>query len=307
MNRLNTWVLGATGYVGSSVMRSLFKHPQTGELITPVVHKSLPPPDFEQCNVLTGALENFEFEWLEKFPPSTFIHAARIAGATPLLRGFAAKKGEKANKVWFNELSKLATPPKVIYVSGTLMYGNLPKNQMAAENHPLNPVAFAKHYAYAERPFENAHNHLDVRMVRPAWILGPNSWFEIFFYKPAIKKGFVPIYGNGQQLMSLIHIDDCGGLILHAARNGTPGLSYNIFAAPPIHQIEFSNIVAEKMGLKTSFVTGSAVPNEASAALTSNIPVATLHKGWWSEFDFQYPTVELMVCDVLARLKAKRT
>jgi nucleoside-diphosphate-sugar epimerase len=305
MNKQNIWVLGSTGYVGKSIMHSLIQDfiPE-GHMVSPIIHKALAPPEFEGCNTLSGSLQNFNSFWLKKFPPSGLIHAARMAGANPLLRALAAQRGLHGNKKWLAMLSDLDKTPPIVYVSGTLVYGNLNKGQVAHEGYPLNPTAFAKHYSKAEQPFENARYKLDIRMVRPPWIIGPSSWFYHFFYKPAMQSGFVPIYGEGNQLMSLIHIADCGKMIVHALRNGMPSTNYNIFAAPPISQAEFSHLVAGFLNLKCDYATKKShfLKREQLEALTSNTPVKTNHNDWFASFDFKFPNVPAMIEDVILQL-----
>jgi nucleoside-diphosphate-sugar epimerase len=226
------------------------------------------------------------------------------------MRKVAAHKGGKANEKWLRVLGEMNPNLPIVYVSGTLMYGNLQQGVVALEDHPLHPVAFAEHYHTAEKPFENAALAQDVRMVRPAWIIGPNSWFYSFYYLPAKKWGAVPIYGDGEQLMSLIHIRDCGGLITHALKNGTPNTNYNIFAAPPIKQVDFATLVAKLLQVKVAPYQPNGVQkhlhSDELAALTSNIPVGTQHTDWFAAYPFLYPTVSEMVTAVLTELEAGR-
>ncbi|MCH8554258.1 MAG: NAD(P)-dependent oxidoreductase [Schleiferiaceae bacterium] len=307
----NTWVLGATGFVGGAVVASLLEQKLPHEKLTTLVHKTLPPPHFEHCNTLTGSLEQFDFSWLKRFPPTGLVHAARMAGSHPIMRKVAAHKGRKANEKWLRVLGEMNPNLPIVYVSGTLMYGNLEKGVVAREQQPLHPIAFAKHYHTAEKPFEYAHQAQDVRMVRPAWIIGPHSWFYHFYYLPAIKQGVVPIYGDGEQLMSLIHIRDCGGLITHALKKGTPNTNYNIFAAPPIKQVDFAALVAKLLQVKVAPYQPNGAQKQLKsdelAALTSNIPVGTQHTDWFAAYNFLYPTVAEMVTAVLTALEAGRS
>jgi nucleoside-diphosphate-sugar epimerase len=40
--------------------------------------------------------------------------------------------------------------------------------------------------------------------------------------------------------MSIVHVDDCAGLLEHAARHALPMSIVNVFAAPPLRQIELA-------------------------------------------------------------------
>ena len=72
-------------------------------------------------------------------------------------------------------------------------------------------------------------NLLKVSIVRPPWIIGNGSWFNSFFLNKSKKYGFVTVYGNGENWMSLIDVEDCAGLIINIIKNCEPGQVYNIY------------------------------------------------------------------------------
>ena len=94
---------------------------------------------------------------------------------------------------------------------------------------------------------------MKVSIVRPPWIIGNGSWFYSFFLNTSKKYGFVPVYGNGENWMSLIDVEDCAGLIINIIKNCKPS-TYTIYIAPEqyVKQIDFcrelSNIL--KMDVK---------------------------------------------------------
>ena len=45
----------------------------------------------------------------------------------------------------------------------------------------------------------------------------------IHFVNTSKKYGFVPVYGNGENWMSLIDVEDCAGLIINIIKNCEPG------------------------------------------------------------------------------------
>jgi nucleoside-diphosphate-sugar epimerase len=100
---------------------------------------------------------------------------------------------------------------------------------------------------------------LPLSIVRPPWVLGSGSWFQQFYLNTASKSGKVPLFGDGSNLMSLIHVDDCAAQIISVALGGTPGKTYNLCAMPPVTQQEFVTELCRLTGASTYPVPADAV------------------------------------------------
>lgn len=265
----------------------------------------------EDSNHFMCSLEDIKEEWLIKFPPRVIFHCARMAGSTPSKRKKAAVNGRKANERLISILEKLESPPTVIYCSGTLMYGE--QTHAADENAALNPVGYAREYIEAERPWLDAQKNglLDIRMARPAWIFGPASWFYYFFLKPAWTNGHVPFYGDGEQKMSLIALEDCASQLIHSYQFGERGLNYNLFGFEPISQKEFAKRVGEELNLTIQPIDRKTVENEygttVAEALCSNIPVSTVHDSWKEKYPSKYSDLSKLISTTLQRASALRS
>lgn len=290
------WVLGATGYVGRAVVNHLLRT-EPGAHIVAVGHWTLDTELMERTHFLMAPLDDFDFGWLDRFPPHTVVHCARMAGATPAARRRAARRGHRANVRWRTALESLKHPPKVVYCSGTLMYGNA--TDRITEDFPLNPIAYARAYEYAERPWREPGGKLDVCMAFPAWIFGKDSWFEHFFYRPALAAGAVPYYGDGSQQMSLVHLEDVAGKLVHVARHGTPGAHYNIFGLEPVSQREFAEAVARELNASTVQVAEPRVDKDVREALLSSMPVGTHHRTFFEGYHAQFTELQALVSAVV--------
>jgi nucleoside-diphosphate-sugar epimerase len=299
----NIWVLGATGYVGKALTLELLAQKErglwAGYRINTLGHRTMDAEIMERTNFFMSDLATLDTQWWERFPPAVVFHCARLAGSTDGARSKAARRGAQANARLIRFLEDAPWRPTVVYCSGTLMYG--PQTSPATEVVSLNPVAYARHYLHAEQPWldAQARGHLDVRMARPAWIIGPDSWFKAFFYNPLQPNRPIPYYGSGEQRMSLIHINDCAGQLIHAWTHGTPLSNYNLFSGAPIPQWEFSQMVAGLTGNSTSHVTEEQLHKQVgktvAEALLSDIPVDTLHQTWKGAYAPQFGGVSQMV------------
>ncbi|QNR24408.1 NAD-dependent epimerase/dehydratase family protein [Croceimicrobium hydrocarbonivorans] len=302
------WVLGATGYVGKALSLELLKDTNEKSLITCFGNRRVDLELMERSNLILNPLEELEEHWLKRFPPKVIYHCARLAGTSPKKRKEAALKGEKANRRLIALLKKMEKPPVIVYCSGTLMYG--PQSEEIDESAPLAPTAYAKQYAIAEQPWIEAQQEgiLDVRMARPAWIFGPDSWFLHFFLKVAWEHGAVPYYGDGQQMMSLLPLGDCAGQLKHCYQEGEPGKDYNLYGFAPISQKEFAEAVARIMGLPTRNIPLEeclkSFGETVTEALCSNIPVRTQHQAWKEKYQPYFQDLDSLLKTVIDKAAA---
>lgn len=306
------WVLGATGYVGQLVTHRLFSERKkgnwSGHLIT-LGQKTILPWIMERTNFHLYPLGAIPLTLFTKYPPDAIYHCARIAGSNDRSRRIAARKGYAANERLISFIKEAQFKIPLVYCSGTLMYGNTVDK--VNEDAALFPIAYARAYEYAERPWVKAAEtgEMDIRIARPGWILGPDSWFEHFFYKPALRNGKVPIYGDGNQYMSIISVEDCAGQLIHLMERGLPNQSANLFGFEPIKQKDFALLVAQFLETTTMEISASETKNSFGTtvfeALTSSTPVTTKHKEWRSAYKPLYTDLAALVESTIRRLQAK--
>lgn len=265
----------------------------------------------EDLNIFSGSISDFDPQWFNKYPPDVIFHLARPAGSFYIIRTLAARKAAKANERLINIIDNLPHKPVVIYVSGSLMYGPQEPDNLAFENTAINPTSYAKHYIVGEMPWINTQKEgsLDIRFARPAWILGPASWFREFYWNYYKQTGKIPCFGEGTQLMSLVQLEDCSRMINQLSLTGSKSQNLNIFSGDPITQSGFSNAIARK--LNTSIHQISKVelqrrfgPTVASALLSS-IPLATLYPDHHKQSGILYPDADAMIDKALNLLKDK--
>ena len=307
----NIWILGGTGFIGKSLVSQLSNN--SDNILHLLIHKNMHYQDLELFNTFTGSLESFDLRWLEKYPPDIIYHLARLGGGNFLTRTLAAQKGAKANLRLISFLSNLKSPPIVVYVSGSLMYGNQTQERMADELTGLSPVSYARTYIQAEEPWIEAQQkcQLDIRFARPGWIIGSESWFKFFYWKPFLKTGKIPMYGDGRQLMSLIHVEDCAGLIIHLGEFGITNQNLNIFCGQPITQVKFSETLANLLDAEIepipiqnlSRIYGKTI----SEAFSTSIPLQTKYTELVKGYKFRYPDLKSMFIQNLFVLKNQKS
>jgi nucleoside-diphosphate-sugar epimerase len=301
------WIFGGTGFIGNALVSQLALNRNNRLFL--LLHRTLNFEKYEAFNSFVGSLTGFDFTLFKRYPPDIVFHLARFAGENALTRSFASETAYRANLRLASYLGNLKNPPVVVYVSGSLMYGQRANGNQAAENDPLNPLAFARYYMRGEQPWIEAQKSgiLDVRFARPGWIIGPSSWFKVFFWNYYLKTGQIPFYGDGSQLMSLVGLQDCARLIDLLVREGKERQNLNVFTLPPASQIEFSRFLAGRLN---TTVTGVPLLNvvrkygkTVASALTSSIPLSTEYPELYRNFQPVTPDLGTMLDATLTVLK----
>ncbi len=303
----NCWVLGGTGFVGTALVEQFTM--DANYTLHMLVNKRVASPQLEQYNCIQGDLGSLDLKWFERYPPQVLFHLARIAGSNPIRRKLAARKGKRANQRLIKYFLKQENRPTTVYVSGSLVYGNQEGKTNADEKSEINPLAYARAYIQAEKPWMNQLNDLSmhVKIARPGWIIGPGSWFRRFFWNHYERFGTVPVYGSGNQLMSLIHIEDLARALVMMPDQGNA--INNLFVGQPIPQSQFTKLMADLLGCGIQIITQSEIQRKwghaEAEALCSSIPMSTNHPAFLDQVDFQYQSPESMLERTLFVLKSK--
>ena len=238
-------VLGGSGFIGGPLVRSLVA---AGIRTSCLVHRS--PPPVAQAHSLHGSVDLFRWRTIERDPPDVIFHLARI----PRRRRFDGPAIRARNRIasarllcW---LASCPRPPLLVYVGGTLAYGSHGETTVTEET-PFAPISFARDYHVAEISWLRALPWTDapILIARPAWVLGAGSWFGAYFRRAIREERSVPLYGDGTNWMSLVHVEDCAGLLIHLARRAPLMTVMNLFSGLPLRQIELSERLACLTGL----------------------------------------------------------
>lgn len=299
------WIMGASGYVGQHIFNAAVEQTDDSSKLVLFGHRNIPYKRFERFNTITADLKRFDFDWYDRFTPKHIFFSARIAGGNPSRRKKAGESGRKANERFLQELKFKGFQDNLVYVSGSLNYGNQPKGTLANEQTNICPTGYAKYYGMAEKPFLDTMG-MKVKMARPAWILGPDSWFKVFFWQWARQTKTVPYFGTGEQMMSVLSVADCGRLVYRLKDYDVK--VQNLCTYPPISQREFSEMVAEVLQLETVQVSREELAQKLDLdtveALCSNIPLTTNHPEFYRGFTPEFPSLKELVKRTLYVLNA---
>jgi nucleoside-diphosphate-sugar epimerase len=293
-------VLGGSGYIGAPLVRALVA---AGVRTSCLVHHR--PPPVPGVRTLTGSIDRFRWRALEDDPPDAIFHLARI----PRRRRFDAPVIRMRNRVasarllyW---LASCPRPPLAVFVGGTLAYGSH-SEALVTEETALSPVSFSRDYHAAEVPWLQLRAGHDAPLViaRPAWVLGPGSWFETYYGRPIRQERSVPLYGDGDNWMSLVHVEDCAGLLVHLARHAPPMTVMNLAAGPTLRQREFSDRLAGLTGLPIRRISVDELAERHGRAVREafvfSARVGTIHGALARSYQPRHPDLDADLAALLA-------
>jgi nucleoside-diphosphate-sugar epimerase len=286
----HTLILGASGYLGSAYARHL---QAAGGWMSCLVHNSMLPEDLAPQRVFHGSLLTFPWRKLEQEPPQSIVHFARISGPGRHGRRLAAALSALANKRLLSWIEKQAQPPRLILVAGTLAYGAAAA-AIVDEDHALQPAGFARQYALGEAPILRAlaAQKTPIQIMRPAWVYGPRSWLRSFYFMPMRERRVVPLYGSGDNWISLIHVEDAAALIHFLSLERVPGQTYNLICGDPIRQADLAEMLGRISGLPVKRISQEEFPGRDSGvweSLTFSQRTASRHAGLYRSHGFRHP------------------
>jgi 2-alkyl-3-oxoalkanoate reductase len=121
-----------------------------------------------------------------------------------------------------------------IYTSGASVYGS--QQGIHEETAMLDPCRIAEPYAAGEQLAINAFHEkgIPAMVLRPAGVYGFGGVFGRFWSGPMLKGKRTGIPGDGKQLFSFIHIEDCAGVFVRCVENPMPGEIFNISDDEPV-------------------------------------------------------------------------
>ncbi len=255
MSGIRCLVIGGTGFIG----RKLTKCLECSKTL--LVHRREPD---EQIEILRGS-----FLKLDRRSLSKFTHVVQLAKAHSrfpvhrfLLSLLAGFKNRQISS-WVRHFT---------YFSGTLVYGN----GRCDERSRISPVGYARIYYFQECFLQRNK----VAILRPSWVLGEGSWFEKFYLR-GMKDGYVPMYGNGKNVMNIISLEDVAVLSCKLILSESLGI-YNVCSPFNITQEELCTAISDITGLPIKRMEFHEVVKRYGyltwEALTFSLEVLSIHE-----------------------------
>jgi len=293
----NVVIIGSSGFLGSAVTKELITN---GFQVYATKNKRTVPRE-PGLTVIEGGIKSLTTRTLDRISPVAIFHCARPV--VPRLRRwgriFAARKAMRYNRFLLSQIAATRYRPVLIFASGSLVYGN--SDAPRTEDAPLNPISYSRQYHHGEDPVLRAagEKKTKVLLLRFPWLMGNGSWFSWFYLKPLRKQKLVPLFGDGNNKMSLISVTDAAMLMVKYYLADLPGGVYNVFSPNVFTQKVFAEAVAGHFGGSVTAyrdIFPRGVEKAVSEAFTSNILFQSRHSELLENHVFQ--TLEQMLDEI---------
>ena len=275
-------VVGASGNVGTSVLRSLADEPRVESVLglaRRVPALRFPKTEWAQADVSSsdlhphfrGADVVIHLAWLiQPGRDKSTLHATNVEGSARVFRAAAA-----------------ASVPAIVYASSIGAYSPGPKDRRVNESWPTAgiPTSFyARHKAEVERQLDRfEHEHPDVRVVRlrPALIFKREAASGIrrlfagpLLPSPLVRPELIPLVPRTERLsLQAVHSYDVGEAYRLAVVSDVRG-AFNLAAEPVLDADELGRV------LEARPVPVPAGVLRAGAALTYRLHLQPSEPGW---------------------------
>ena len=291
-------IIGSSGFIGSRMIREI-KITDNNKIMV-LLNNNFNLADYEDCEVVIGSLTNVNLGHFKRFKPDVIFHMGRLKGNGIFGRFMAAKKGKNANNRMIKYFANNGLDPRVFYFSGTLVYGNK-SSETADEKSMINPTSFSREYHIAETPWydESLKPKANVSMLRLPWVVGKGSWFYYHYILIAKKHGYVPLYSNGENWMSLIDINDCCSLALHLSKQNKILKIVNLYNPNLIvKQVEFVEVISEELNIpikKISLRKRLLRDNAFFEAMKFSLKISSIHTDLYNDYSFKVNDIKTLV------------
>jgi nucleoside-diphosphate-sugar epimerase len=280
-------LIGGSGFLGRQVLRELLNR---GIEVHAVQHHTA-LVTHPGLSIIEGGIKAIDRDLIRSLKPDAILHLARPK--FPRLRRvgriLAARWASMLNKRLIGEIESSGHPVRLIFASGSLMYG--PSPLPSDEDAPLKPFSYAKQYYRGEVPVLEAlkSGKIPVLVIRSPWLLGQGSWFNWFYIRTMREYHAVPLFGAGNNRMEIIGLNDAARFFVKIAVEFPTSGICNMKTAGAITQLEFANILSGISGHPVKDqkeIFQEHLEKEALQALTSNIVLSTRYPQLTA--DFQY-------------------
>jgi len=248
---MKVFLTGATGFVGSAVLKRLVsaghtviglaQTPQKAELVKnsggiPVVGDLLAPDPWSEtvkdCDIVISSSSPFDI---------TETLSAEEAG-----RRAEAHAEMVGNLLHAAAKSRVQAAVLTFHVTAFGSQGD----RWVSEVMPISPTGLSRPTSGAYWDIEKSARKAGIPTIEifPGWVYGPGSWFKHYIVD-GLRAGTARVVGAGTNFKSLIHIDDLAEGYRLVLDKMPLGERYCLTDSHPVRQKEFLGFVAREMGL----------------------------------------------------------
>lgn len=251
---MKAFVTGATGFIGTHLVRALLArgHTVTSLIRTPAKARG---PEWQAVRMIRGDLDDTAALREGCRDADVVFHVAGAVAARGAA-GFMSVNRDATAKVL--EATQEHSPRRFVYVSSQAAGGPNRRGQAIDESHPAAPVT---HYGRSKLAAEMLvrASPLPWTIVRPAVVYGERDRELLKAFK-IVRLGVMPVFGDGRQELSAIYAGDLAeALIAVALADATAGRLYYAAHPQPTTSGALVHAIGQAMGATVRVVPLPAV------------------------------------------------
>jgi len=212
-------VTGGSGFLGSYVaeqlaaqghaVRALVRPRSDRKLLESLPGIEFAPGAIEDAGSLTAAVDGCD----------GVIHVAGLVKARKPDEFFAVNARGTQHLL---DAARKAGVRRFVYVSSLAAVGPSPDGKPVAEDAEPRPVThYGRSKLAAEKAVLAAKDDIPVTIIRPPMIYGPRDRETLAFFT-SVKRGVLPLLGDGGNTLSLVYGADCAAACVRAVLSDTP-------------------------------------------------------------------------------------
>ncbi len=223
---MRVFVTGATGYIGTAVVKALVK---AGHQVTGLVRSAEKDAQLRSSGAapVRGDLKDMASYRTAAAEHDGIIHIGFEYGP----EGVAADR--KAIETLLDAARTGGKPKSFIYTSGVLCLGNT-GDKPADEDAPASAIPMvAWRPAHEKLTIDAATDTLATAVIRPGFVYGGIKGLIAGYFESATKEGAAAYVGDGKNRMSLVHMDDLAELYRLVVDKRARGMFHGVDGSAP--------------------------------------------------------------------------